>query len=700
MALTTIWFDDFERADTADGAGWSDGPQGAYTHSGSSGGGLTGARILNGRGRLTAPSNGYARVHALALPTQAAQMEILMQFRQMSHAGGPPGSMWLGPHFRTDATGAGGYFGRKVFRASSATNGFHSYQLGSGAPTAASTGTIVDDEDTPFGIAMDDPWQYQMRIFDIDGSSFRVLQRAWRVADGMAKEYGYDEITVATPPAAGYLGLYVASVTGAGCIWDIDWVRVRAELPLEVDVFPNASAVNSGSVVVAYSCSASQTDTGLVVATDHTFDTIVQTVPNAATAGDGHAWRATLTGLTPATRYHYAPTKNGTIALHRAGQFTTLPLEGSAADFKKVIGSCNDDKGGNNSLVWTRITRRACDMAHHGGDLGYDDTNTNDLAPFIANYKAQFGMARHGQFMSQQLWDYIFDDHDRSSNDGNMNSPSAPAAEAAYWAHVAAPPSADPATRAIYRAKIIGDVLAIATDTRTYRTPQNTTDGPAHTMLGAVQKQWWKDKITWAKANGYYVLWHLGSPWMVDPVPSGTAAIRDTYGGYPTERDELADHIVAEGMSGSLLLATYDNHTIGYYPSSMNAWGDFPVVCAAPYTQTADAVSVRGIQPLGGWDPDITGGPLTRQWGELTFTHLSANSLGVRFQALRHVTSADPLLLRIDTEANIVQGGAAAVPPIRLTRPGTSGGPSAPTGLALRRRRMVITAAAAFLGGR
>ena len=100
-------------------------------------------------------------------------------------------------------------------------------------------------------------------------------------------------------------------------------------------------------------------------------------------------------------------------------------------------------------------------------------------------------------------------------------------------------------------------------------------------MLGAAQKEWLKAELLAAKGRYPLIVWVNPDPW-IDAAGPG----KDTWGGYDTERREIADFIAENGIDGLLMLSgdahmlAIDDGTNSDYSTSGSA--AFPVFHAAP----------------------------------------------------------------------------------------------------------------------
>lgn len=133
----------------------------------------------------------------------------------------------------------------------------------------------------------------------------------------------------------------------------------------------------------------------------------------------------------------------------------------------------------------------------------------------------------------------------------------------------------------IYQAFTVGRVRFILTDTRSERDPDTDVDDASKSMLGDTQKAWFKQQLLDAKGRYPVIVWVNSGPW-IDAAGAG----KDTWGGFSTERRELADFIVTNDIQG-LLMVSGDAHSIAiddgtHSDYSSNGDGGFPVFHAAP----------------------------------------------------------------------------------------------------------------------
>lgn len=139
----------------------------------------------------------------------------------------------------------------------------------------------------------------------------------------------------------------------------------------------------------------------------------------------------------------------------------------------------------------------------------------------------------------------MWDDHE-VENDFDRTNPRIPEGRQAfreYWP--VRTESADPGV--LYRRFSWGsgaDFFVL--DCRQYRSPKGEPDGPEKTMLGKVQKEWFKESIRASRAPFKFI---------ISSVPFLGSWGADKWSGYATEREELFRFFRAENVSGIIILS-------------------------------------------------------------------------------------------------------------------------------------------------
>jgi phosphodiesterase/alkaline phosphatase D-like protein len=294
-----------------------------------------------------------------------------------------------------------------------------------------------------------------------------------------------------------------------------------------------------------------------------------------------------VTGLTSDTHYFYAIEAAGRLDLVRQGQFRTFP--DGAASFTFAFSSCA--RTGSNGQVFDAIRETDALFYLNTGDIHYSDISGDDPDLFRDELDRVLTRPAQAALYRSRPTVYVWDDHDYGPNDGDRTSPTREAARLVYQQYV---PHYDLAAGTgdvpIYQAFTVGRVRFIVTDTRSERDPASDLDNTQKSLLGEVQKAWFKRQLK--DANGDYpvIVWVNSDPW-IDPAGTG----KDSWGAYATERRELADFIVDNDIRG-LLMVSGDAHTIAIDDGTNSDYstsqaGGFPVFHAAPLDNRA---SVKG----------------------------------------------------------------------------------------------------------
>lgn len=289
---------------------------------------------------------------------------------------------------------------------------------------------------------------------------------------------------------------------------------------------------------------------------------------------DGVA-RFVLDALESDTEYHFAIEADGATDAAGTGTFMTFPRE--PASFSIAVGACA--RVGTNGAVFDAIRERQPDLFLISGDLSYANIDVNDPDKFRDILDHQLSQTAPSALFRSTPVAYVWDDHDYGANNADATTPSRPAAMEVYrqyFPHYRLAGAESP----IYQAFTIGRVRVIITDTRSARSPSLAPDDGSKTMLGEAQKAWFKAQLLAANDAYPLILWVNSVPWIAAATPGG-----DDWGGYTTERTELADFIADNDIDG-LLMVSGDAHMIAIDDGtnsdySTSSAGGFPVFHAA-----------------------------------------------------------------------------------------------------------------------
>jgi phosphodiesterase/alkaline phosphatase D-like protein len=315
----------------------------------------------------------------------------------------------------------------------------------------------------------------------------------------------------------------------------------------------------------------------------------------------------TVDGLEADTSYQYTVIVDDHADTTRGqGEIRTFP--DGPASFTIAVGACA--RTGSNAAVFDTIRAVQPQMFIHTGDFHYGNIDFDDIDMFRARYADVLASPGQSALYRSVPTAYVWDDHDYGANDADANSPSRPAARAAFREnvpHYELPDGTDDG--AIYQAFTAGRVRFILTDVRSERT--------ADSMLGARQLEWFEEEMLGAAEDHALIVWVNAVPWIG---PEGQS--RDNWTGYPEERRHVAEIIEEAGVENVVMLAG-DAHMVAIDDGSNSGYGPsgegFPVLHAAALDRGGSVKGgpySHGTAPGGGQfgtftvDDDGTG-PLT-----------------------------------------------------------------------------------------
>jgi hypothetical protein len=294
--------------------------------------------------------------------------------------------------------------------------------------------------------------------------------------------------------------------------------------------------------------------------------------------GDRRIVSFTVAGLSPNTKYFYAVEADGHLDLARQGQFTTFP--DGPASFSFAFAACA--RTDSNGVVFDAIREAEPLFYLNDGDLHYTYIDVDDPNRFREEFDNVLAQPAQAALYRSVPIAYVWDDHDFGPNNGNRTSPTQAVARQVYQEYV---PHYDLAAGEgnvpIYQSFTVGRALFLLTDTRSERDPDDAVDDANKSMLGEEQKAWFKQQLLDAKGKYPVIFWINSGPWIDEAAPG-----KDTWGGFTTERRELADFIAENEISGLAMLSgdahmiAADDGTNSDFSSSGD--GGFPVLHAGP----------------------------------------------------------------------------------------------------------------------
>ena len=385
-----------------------------------------------------------------------------------------------------------------------------------------------------------------------------------------------------------------------------------------------AGNVSPTSVTVAGRINESGVRVRLVVSSSESLAAPMFSSAVTTASATGNAVKLTVQGLQPGTDYYYALEVRGVVRAeaNARGKFQTFPL--GRASFRVAFGSCSDFRSGNQG-VFDEIAREKPLLFIHTGDLHYSNTNSVQVEDHRANYDQVLGHASQGAFYRSMAMAYMWDDHDFCGNDTDATAAGRDAARAAYRERVPHYPT-PVSGGTIGQAFTVGRVRFIMTDLRSAAVPAAQRETASKSRLGAAQKAWFKQELITARDSGFpLIVWVCTVPW-ISPDELGS----DTWGGYATERTELANFIRDNRVS-NLVLFSGDMHGLAFDDGTHS---DYATGGGAPVTVLhAAALTEGGLAKGGPYSGGLVAG--SQQYGILEIYDNGGSSVACRFLGTR-----------------------------------------------------------------
>lgn len=346
-------------------------------------------------------------------------------------------------------------------------------------------------------------------------------------------------------------------------------------------------------------------EVALDVATDETFETIVHSSAQVASAEYDHSVHALVDGLEPGSWFWYRFRLGGFTS--PLGRTRTVPTSGDAS-LRLGFSSCQNWESGGYA-AHRHLAETDLDLfvwlgdyiyeygPGNGGVVGsaglrvHNSREVTDLAGYrqrYSLYKSDPSLQAHHQ---ARPWIVTWDDHEIDNDHAGLSSEDGQdegaflarrrAAHQAWWENMPVrldPPAAD--TFEIHRTMRWGDLVDIhMLDGRQFRDPQPTDgealeipgagDGvrrlgatarnPQHSMLGATQRAWLEDEVARSSAT-WNVLGNQVYMHGLDAFPGEAPATNiDTWDGYHGERQELLTTLA--DTSENLVVLSGDFHS-------------------------------------------------------------------------------------------------------------------------------------------
>ncbi len=411
------------------------------------------------------------------------------------------------------------------------------------------------------------------------------LTSAWASGASLMLRWVDDNSQVSSPDQI--IGLDNVSITPAATI-----------TPTLLGVWSGNVSPNSATVVAMLNTYG--ISTRLAVSTASDLSNPAYFGPVSTDAATGNAARLNATGLSANTTYYYAVELDGSLqtGATQTGKFKTFPAAGPAS-FRFVMSACGDEPTRSTYDAIRNLESDALFFLHMG-DLNYANTNNTDPEAYRVNYRTALALVTtQGALFRSMPMTYMWDDHDFSGDNSNKTSLGRTAHQQAYREMV---PSytlaAGSGSLPIYQTYTVGRVRFIITDLRSDKDPQSATDDATKSMMGATQKQWFKDQLLAARDSGApLIIWNSSVPFIsTETIASGS----DNWGVYQTERLELLTFIRDNNIK-NLMIVSGDMHALAYDSGAATEaylpGVRIPVFHAAALTRTG---SVKGGPYDGG----------------------------------------------------------------------------------------------------
>lgn len=255
-----------------------------------------------------------------------------------------------------------------------------------------------------------------------------------------------------------------------------------------------------------------------------------------------------------------------------------LPKVLEVYNFTFAFSSCQDET--SDPKVYESIGVHEPLFFAHLGDLHYDNIDFEDsLLAYRSGYlnalHAPAGKAMLGMKVPMV---YMYDDHDFGPDNSDKTAPGRKYALQTYREYVPHYPlhtSMEKGGGAVFQEFVIGRVLFLLTDLRSMRTPNGDVDSKKKTVLGKLQKKWFKDMIDAVMKKPHKdittIVWCSTMPWLDD---------ERKWGHFKYEQAEIVQFLKTYQKKKKLYIISGDAHMIAV-DDGTNSPGNIPVFHAA-----------------------------------------------------------------------------------------------------------------------
>lgn len=254
-----------------------------------------------------------------------------------------------------------------------------------------------------------------------------------------------------------------------------------------------------------------------------------------------------IDALEPDSTYRYAVEVEGRLDTLKVGTFHTPP--DGPFSFEIAVGGCAVT--GSDRPVFDVIRRQDPLFFMHVGDMHYSNLDTPDPEAYREAWRKVLASPSQAALYRSTPLAYMWDDHDFGPNNSDRRARGREAAREAYQDIIPHYPLvAGSGNVPIFQSFEIGRVRFILTDLRSSRLPSRPWSPSPPSMMGARQKDWFKQELLRSKDEGDLIVWVSSVPWIYRANPKS-----DSWGGYAAEREEIANFLKEHEIDDILILA-------------------------------------------------------------------------------------------------------------------------------------------------
>ncbi len=330
------------------------------------------------------------------------------------------------------------------------------------------------------------------------------------------------------------------------------------QAPANTEITPQALHIWSGapdtSSIVLGVWLDTIADVHFVLGTGSLFEANVVHSEKIQTSAPSHYAKVRVNSLLPGTRYHYAAFI-GEQQVSKAATFQTFAV--GPQNFSFVHASCM--RTGSTSPLFETMAKRDPLFFLQTGDYHYENIADTCSPKYLRAYQANWGSAVQASLTGKAPFIYMWDDHDYGPNNSAANAPCREEAVAAYTSYVPHYPLAFEESKGpVSQSFSVGRLHFVLSDLRsqklrpTYRGCDRLSEG---SNFGTdAHMDWFFEELLSAKSRGQMVVWVSGMPFINHPGgPNYDCDENDDWGGYPEERQRIADFVKANDISICIL---------------------------------------------------------------------------------------------------------------------------------------------------